>query len=372
MKKMLSLLLSIFILAGALAACNSASQINYSQTNNNSANTIESIPTEGIPTESIPTESISTEDIPAMLIKYFIGASLHEITAWQGIANWFFYAGDGTTGGILTDSLHPLQAINHLPVIDRIGGAAALLDLSFESTPDYITARRWVASNIENRVLEDADFLNYKSVFVAGKTIYISDSDNSYIYEVTAHWLHPGLESFVTYAFYVTNSLPVDGPRRTPLLYVSVTVEGSPIQHFQTLQLSNSWSPIKPDGLIRPGYCASSVHPLDVWALDFLAWLDWDDDAVTIKLNGASGEIELIFSDDFPPHTVYARRWPAKFSAPVNDGGADMDLWFQYEPVEINGNIIRINDDGSDYIYEIDAIWPQGRSSYTFRVDSAN
>jgi len=40
-------------------------------------------------------------------------------------------------------------------------------------------------------------------VFVAGTTIYVLDSDNSYVYEVTARWLHHGCESFISYAFWM-------------------------------------------------------------------------------------------------------------------------------------------------------------------------
>ena len=167
-----------------------------------------------------------------------------------------------------------------------------------------------------------------------------------------------------------------NAPARTPLLYATVISDGLAVQHFQTLQLSNSWSTgtfTDADGnmVFGPEYCASSFHPLDVWALDILAWLEWEDDAVTIRLDGADVEVALQFSDDFPPDTIYARRWPAEFADSVNDGGSDMGLWFQYEPVEISGNIIRVRDDGNDYIYEIEAMWRQGRSSYTFRVESS-
>jgi len=106
--------------------------------------------------------------------------------------------------------------------------------------------------------------------------------------------------------------------------------------------------------------------------LDFFVFDEFNmTDDLIFHLNNANGEIRLQFTDNLSPYAVYVRRWPAEFAAPVNDGGSDMDLWFQYESVEINNNIIHISNDGKDYIYEVEARWAQGWSFYTFRVDSA-
>jgi len=161
-------------------------------------------------------------------------------------------------------------------------------------------------------------------------------------------------------------------PTHTPQLYVNFHTEGLSIQHFRAVQLSNDWFPNFDDEgeSLSGGYSASSHHPLDVWALDLSDFWTVDLDTITLRLNGADGEMEIQFSDNFPPHTVYVRRWPAEFSVSVNDGGSDMDLWSQYELVEINNNIIRISNDSRDYIYEVEARWSQGWSSYTFRINS--
>ena len=311
------------------------------------------------------TTSITT--IPSMQIQYWHTGTLQEITPPHGLANWFTTHEDGTISGILTDSPHPLQVINHLPIIDRTTGAGPLLELSFQSQPDTITAKRW-------QINEATDYTSYTKVFVAGTTINIPDSDNSYVYEITARWPHQDHESFVTYAFYVTSSPQVEGPRRTPQLYVSLNIEDMSAQSFQALQLSNNWWPTISDENAPQsgGYCATSYHPIDAWARDFLNYLGREEDAVTFFLYGTEGEIELLFSDNFPPQAIYVRRWPAEFAVLLADGSSDMELWFQYEPVEINDNTFRIINDGNNYIYEIEAIWPQGRSSYTFRVDCAS
>ena len=329
-------------------------------TNENPTNVLEETPPAAI--QENPETGL--KETPTLTIKYWAGGALLETNPYKGVANWFLTNYDGTTMGVMTDSAHPLQAIPHLPVIDRAMGGVGLLDLFFNIPPDDITAKRWVIDD-----MGAAEYSGYTNVFVAGTTINVPDSDNNYVYEITARW-YPN--NFGTFAFFVTASPPVVGPRRTPQLYVSLKAEGCTPQYFQALQLSNNWWPSAGDidSPLAGGYCATSYHPLDVWARDFLAELGWDDDAVTFRLGGGSGEVELGFSDDFLPHTVYVRRWPAEFAALTSDGGSNMDLWFAYEAVEVFNNVFAVSDDGNDYIYEVEALWRQGRSSYAFRVDS--
>lgn len=161
-------------------------------------------------------------------------------------------------------------------------------------------------------------------------------------------------------------------PKRTPQLYVSFRTENLPIQQFQAAQLSADWDPnigtdgqLIGDGPWTGGFSASAGHPLDIFVLDF-----YDSDGITFYLDGVDGEIELQFGDNFPPHSVYVRRWPATFAVPVDGGGSDMDLWAQYELIAIVDAIIHINDNGNDYIYKVEARWPQGFSFYTFRINS--
>lgn len=166
----------------------------------------------------------------------------------------------------------------------------------------------------------------------------------------------------------------VEIPALPPGLSVRFSTEGSPAQELQTAQLSATWDPnIDAEGnRIEDGpwsgvMNASADHPLDIFVLDFN-----NSDGLTVYLDGADGKIELEFSNNFLPHSVYVRRWNAEFAVSVNGGGSDMALWSQYESVTVSDNIIFISDDGNDYIYEVDAIWPQGRSSYTFRINSTS
>jgi len=152
-------------------------------------------------------------------------------------------------------------------------------------------------------------------------------------------------------------------PEKTPRLYISFISEDLLPQYVQVAQLMHDWDPGTTDrrGRFIGAYCASGEHPLDFWRE---SWECIDFSAFRFHLEATGVEIELQFSDDFPPHTVSARRWSAEFIGQV------CDMQFRYEPVEINDNIIPVSDDGNDYIYEIDAIWEQGRSRYTFRLDS--
>lgn len=353
MKRLLSVLCITAILI-TLTACRTVPPISGSESTNNLAG--------------------ATERIPSMFVTYRIGDSLHEITAWQGVASWGFEQENGTWGFLLQDSSHPLQMPGQLPIVDRSSDSSMLWDveLTFEIQPDSITARRWVVNDMDRFASVDADFSSYTDVFILDTSFIIRGSDNSYIYEVTAYWLQHDRESFATYAFYVTPSAPVQGPRSTPQLYVSLRTESLPIQHARAAQLSNSWNTIDQAGNLIDGFCASAHHPLDMWALDFCESFMPSErlDEITFHLADADGEIELQFSDNFPPRTVNVRWWNAEFATSVNGGGSNMDLWWEYESLEIIDNIIRISNDGKDYIYEVEAIWSQGRSFYTFRIDN--
>ena len=152
-------------------------------------------------------------------------------------------------------------------------------------------------------------------------------------------------------------------PGRSPQLYVSLRTVGLPTQNFRAAQGSTSWFLV---------YDASGEHPLDFWRE---TWDCIDFNAFIGQFEGAdNGEIELKFSQ-FPPDTMYVRRWRTELIGMVSE------MWNIYEPVEVNDNIIRINDSGYDYIYQVEARWERydytmpvpisGWASYTFRINRA-
>jgi hypothetical protein len=142
-------------------------------------------------------------------------------------------------------------------------------------------------------------------------------------------------------------------PGRSPHLYVSLSTAGLPTQNFRAAQGSTSWFLV---------YDASAEHPLDFWRE---TWDCIDFNAFIGQFEGTdSGEIDLRFSH-VPPDTMYVRRWRTEFI------GMASEMWDIYEPVEVNDNIIRINDSGYDYIYQVEARWERGGwASYTFRINS--
>ena len=147
-------------------------------------------------------------------------------------------------------------------------------------------------------------------------------------------------------------------PRQTPQLSVTLTIDGLPNQHIQALQLSNKWTVVDVRGRYRGGYVASAELTLDFWA-----FTPWDFSEVIFYLDCTNGRMELYFSDDFPPDSVYFRRWNAELI------GSSVDLWPLNPFVEIENNTIIVSDSANDYIYEVRAVWSQGESIYTFRIN---
>jgi beta-lactamase regulating signal transducer with metallopeptidase domain len=150
-------------------------------------------------------------------------------------------------------------------------------------------------------------------------------------------------------------------PQKTPLLDVNlVTTVKSEDSQTQTdrsvraAQLTNSWYVTDENGE-GFGYSADSVHPLQRQE-------GYEDVALT--LNG-TGTATLFFSDNYPPYSISAQRWDAKYA-----GLDSYEMFNEGEPVIISGNTFKATDDGNDYIYEIHAKWNEGDSFYVFSLSS--
>jgi len=141
--------------------------------------------------------------------------------------------------------------------------------------------------------------------------------------------------------------------KEAPSLEVNLVEARLPEQRLKAAQLTTSWEYIDENGN-STGYKADSNSPLHLN----------DYSSITLQMNGESGEIELNFSDNYPPQTISVRRWDA-----VCAGSYSVDVWKSSENIAINGNKALINDDGNDYIYEVHAQWEQGNSFYAFRVN---
>jgi len=147
-----------------------------------------------------------------------------------------------------------------------------------------------------------------------------------------------------------------DTPEKAPMLGVSLLSEGVQEQLIEALQLTTSWRVIYEDGT-GTGYESDSPHPLQLRQTAF--------DEATLYFSNLSAEIMLQFSDDYPPQTLTVQRWPSEYAY----GSQDIQEYLgDCEHVTLSGNSIQVDDDGHNYIYEVIATWPDGRSYYSFRM----
>jgi len=161
-----------------------------------------------------------------------------------------------------------------------------------------------------------------------------------------------------------------NAPEHAPTLDVILTPGKSQQQRVVAKQLTTSWMIEYEDGTGN-GYDSDSPHVLQLKPMEF--------DEPTLLLFIGDGIVELQFSDDYPPESVSVQRWKhswgylnKKYSnVEYNKERLAYAIGFG-ESVEINGNTICIENDGSDYIYEINVIWPNGTVYYTFRTISSD
>ena len=144
--------------------------------------------------------------------------------------------------------------------------------------------------------------------------------------------------------------IPVE---KAPTLEVVIFGVNAPDQRIQAIQLTTSWGYTYKDGTGR-NYSSDCSHPLQAAPEDF--------DNLTIYVDSSDNEIELLFSDDYPPETISVQRWNAEYAVEHDIS----DLLDKGEPVEENEFKIQISADGCDYIYEVYATWSQGSSYYDF------
>ena len=158
-----------------------------------------------------------------------------------------------------------------------------------------------------------------------------------------------------------SNIIPKKIPKKTPMLDINLVTmttnddsQTQISQNIQAAQLTNTWYVVKKNG-VGSGYSSDSFHPLQRRS-------GYDD--VTLSLNNG-GTITLLFSDKYMPQSVSVHRWNAEYA------GKDLvDPWGKAESINVVSNTFQVSDDGNDYIYEVNANWQEGKSSYVFRIDS--
>ena len=164
----------------------------------------------------------------------------------------------------------------------------------------------------------------------------------------------------------------LSAPSWPPDLDIVFTSDDGTSISVPTVQTGTQWFYFDEEGNQR-GVLADSPPPNQI---------SFTDD-ITLYLNGSGGVAELHFSDvNFIPDTISARRLNASylFTNQMNlhndHNTAQENANKNYEPVLLNDKQLRIDNDGQDYIYVIDAKWDavegllgDGHTTYCFRVN---
>lgn len=111
------------------------------------------------------------------------------IKAWRGTSSWIVEGEDGISNGVNSDSPHPLDCIDSLPVIEF--SWKTTLTLSFEGAPVRITVKQYPA--------DASGYDDYKEIKVNKSTVEVKAGN--YIYEVIATWHGETYSGTVYYAF---------------------------------------------------------------------------------------------------------------------------------------------------------------------------
>lgn len=166
------------------------------------------------------TDSVENDDISISPPGLRVICVEEEITALRGTTSWIYKKSDGTSNGIESDSMHPLQAKEYMtplymkPTIwSHVDPFAAYL--SFDVTPDSVYVKCWSENDWENydAVHENIDVITlcFESDIGNYSPSHMIDLKNgNYIYEITAEWNSSDKYSgTVNYSFYTLNNYPI-------------------------------------------------------------------------------------------------------------------------------------------------------------------
>ena len=162
-------------------------------------------------------------------------------------------------------------------------------------------------------------------------------------------------------------------PEWPPNLEITFTSDDGSSISVPTVQTMTQWFYFDEEGN-QKGVLADSPTPNEIRY----------DDNITLNLNGSGGEAEMLFSDEnFIPDTIIVHRldviylYGNQMNLHNDHSTAHDNANKNYEPVSLNGNRFRIDNDGVDYIYVISAKWDvkglissESGTTYCFRVNS--
>jgi hypothetical protein len=118
----------------------------------------------------------------------FVRKGETRIKAWRGTCSWMVEGEDGLGRGVESDSPHPLDCKDSLPVIDV--GWLTTLTLSFEGHPIKITVKQYA--------LNATGYDDYEEIKVKESAV---KAKSGCIYEVIATWSGEKYSGTVYYAF---------------------------------------------------------------------------------------------------------------------------------------------------------------------------
>lgn len=113
------------------------------------------------------------------------------VEALSGTASWAYLHEDGVVRRIEFDSLHPLQAKEHMPILPLLPNTATTSDmrkayLQWGITPDSISVRCW-----SEECWGQADAKSENVTLAGSEEFVILLKDGNNIYEVIAEWNFP-------------------------------------------------------------------------------------------------------------------------------------------------------------------------------------
>ena len=111
------------------------------------------------------------------------------VYAWRGTSSWMTVDADGMGSGIESDSPHPLQCKDSLPILEIT--KKSTISLRFEAAPSKITVKRYKSST--------TDYDDFDEIEVNGASFEAKSGD--YVYEIIASWNGTDYNGTVYYAF---------------------------------------------------------------------------------------------------------------------------------------------------------------------------
>ena len=111
------------------------------------------------------------------------------VYAWRGTSSWMTVVAEGMGSGIESDSPHPLQYKDSLPILEIT--KKSTISLRFEAAPSKITVKRYKSST--------TDYDDFNEIEVNGTSFEAKSGD--YVYEIIASWNGTDYNGTVYYAF---------------------------------------------------------------------------------------------------------------------------------------------------------------------------